>query len=335
MMSKALHGKPPISEVTRERVLGAARKAGYTPNRLAQKLVRPVLKLGVIYPSAWPSHYELLMEGVRQEVDRLTDHRITVTFTRVPGFSDGDAFLAALRKLRGNTFDGVVITLGDYDDGIRRRAWELLARLGVPFVLLGANVDEETPALSCVWHDCRRCGSMAAELLHMMTGSRATAVFIGFREHPDHRSKIEGYEETMAAVEAEPVHVAEALDDADEAYPAAAELFAEHPDTSGIYIGTENAAGICRYLEENELIGKVKVVATGNSEDVTRMIRRGVVNASLYQNQELQGRRAVGVLVRFLETGTGPQKEILVPPEVMLRANLDLWGRRRDVNGDY
>ena len=326
-VSKALHGKPPISEATRKRVLRAARKAGYTPNRLAQKLVRPVLNISVVYPSAWPSHFELLMQGVREKVNELSDHRIAVTLTRVPGFSDGDAFLATLRRLRKNSFDGMVVTIGDYNADVRSRAWKRLTDLDIPFVLLGTNVEEKTPALSSVWHDCRRCGSMAADLLHLMTGPRPTAVFIGFRRHPDHRQKIEGFEQATADTGIGPVHVAEALDDPEQAYPAAEKCFAQHPDTAGIYIGTENAAGICRYLQESGLAGKVKVVATGDSEDVRDMMRAGVVHASVNQNQVLQGRRAVGILVRFLEDGDKPSREVLIPPDVILRSNLDLLPR--------
>ena len=36
--SKALHGKPRVSEDTRERVMEAARQLNYSPNKLAQSL---------------------------------------------------------------------------------------------------------------------------------------------------------------------------------------------------------------------------------------------------------------------------------------------------------
>ena len=89
-------------------------------------------------------------------------------------------------------------------------------------------------------------------------------------------------------------------------------------------IGTENAAGICRCLQEKGLAGKVKVVATGDSEDVRNMMRAGAVQARVYQNQILQGRRAVGILAQFLENGDRPPPEVLIPPDVILRSNLDL-----------
>ena len=102
-------------------------------------------------------------------------------------------------------------------------------------------------------------------------------------------------------------------------------MFETHPDIGGVYIGTENASGICRYLTESGLGGKVKVVATGVSEDVLQGFRLGIVHCSINQNQPLQGRQAAGILYDYLELGRMPKSpEILITPELILRSTVDV-----------
>ncbi len=322
-INKALTGKPRIGETTRQRVLEAANRLGYQPNRLARTLVRPVLKLGVVYSAAWPSHTQPLMEGVRARLAELSDYRVEAEFVPVADFHDGLAFVKAVRELAASRPAGLILSLGVYPCEQRRWLWEFLAGARLPAVLLGGQVEEEAPTLSCVWHDCRLCGRLAGELLAGLAGpGRPVGVFIGERIHPDHARKLTGFAEAAGEFGLGPVEIGETLDEAERAYPVVRELFARRPEIAGIYIGTENAAGICRYLAESGLAGRVKVVGTGLSEPIRHGLEAGLVQVSLHQHQRLQGRRAVEVLFRFLETGARPTPEVLIAPSVVLRGNL-------------
>jgi len=323
---KALTGRPRISDETRRRVQKAAARLGYQPNRLARTLVRPVLSLGVVRPDAWPSHMELLVRGVRERLSELRDHRVTGDFRRVSGFRNGAAFIREIERLTAAGAAGCIVILGDYPTSLRRRIWTALDAARIPFVLLG-EVPERMGSLTRISHDCDRCGRMAADLLGGMVGSAPVAIFVGRREVPDHRDKIAGFTEECRRQGLPLSGVGEAFDDPARAFPAAARLFKEHPETGGLYIGTENADGILRYLREHKLAGRVRVVATGNSPAVLNGIERGLIRASLYQNQPEQGRRAVDALFRFLETGDRPPQRIQVEPTVLLRSNADLWPR--------
>lgn len=53
----------------------------------------------VVYPDAWDSHYGLLIEGVRQEIDELRDHYIIPDFHIVPGFKHGEWFVQMVQQL--------------------------------------------------------------------------------------------------------------------------------------------------------------------------------------------------------------------------------------------
>lgn len=322
-INKALTGKAGISEPTRRRVKATAQRLGYAPNRLARTLVRSLLTIGVVYPGAWPSHVRGLIAGARAKLAELSDYRVSAEYREAPGFRNGRAFSRAVQQMAKRPVSGLILTLGDYPEQQQRRIWAAAQR--IPFVLLGGDVPAATSRLTCVWHDCRRCGRLAAELLRLFAVDRPWAIFIGRRHHPDHRLKIEGFLEDARRAGRRVAGSYETEDDPAKAYPAAQRLFMEHPDTGGIYIGTENAAGICEYLAQHRLAGKVKVVATGHSEVVRQGMQKGLIQASLHQQQPRQGRLAVEALFQYLETGQRPLPEILVPPAVILRNNLDLW----------
>ena len=321
-INKALTGKPHIKEATRQRVVEAAARLGYRPNALARSMGRTVIKLAAIYPDIWPSHIEELFAGVKERLAELSDHRVEASFKIIPDAPDSKPFLRAIQKLAKEGVKGVIFSFGFQSVADRRDILESLSATGIPHVALGNAAEDESPLLSCVWHDCLLCGRLAGELLALAVPPRSkTAIFIGHRKHLDHALKIRGFQEELEGQGMRSPEVCETLDDPRMAFPAAERLFKTHPDISGIYIGTENAQGILEFLEKSGRKGKVKVVATGISDPVAQGMKTGIAQASIHQRQHVQGRLAVENLFNFLEEGVKPKRETLVVPQILLKGN--------------
>ncbi len=322
-INKALTGKPRISEETRRKIIEAAERRGYRPNRLARCLSRPVLSIGLVCPSAWPDHYRRLMDGARSRVAELSDYRLVEEFVEVPDMTDGLMLLQTVQALVAKGVNGLVLALGDFPIARRRMIWETLGASRLPFTLLGRIGEESSPELTVVEHDSRACGSLAAELLGLMLKPRASfAIFVGRKEIHDHRQKIEAVTLEAARRGLGLPLVVETFDDPISAGSEAEQLLKAHSGISGIYVATENIQSILARVQALGLAGQLKIVATGISEAVTQGLDAGTIHASLYQNERLQGRRAVDALFTYLETGRRPTPEILVPPAVVLRANV-------------
>ena len=321
-INKALTGKPRISEETRQKIIAAAERQGYRPNRLARSLSRPVLRIGLVCPSAWPDHYHLLMDGARNRVAELSDYRLAEEFVEVPDMTDGRVLLQTVQTLVAKGVAGLVLALGDFPIAHRRMIWETLSASRLPFTLLGRVSDENSQVLTMVEHDSRACGSLAAELLGLMLKPRASmAMFVGRKDIHDHQLKIEAMTaEATRRGFAAPL-VVETFDDPGVAGAAAGRLLTAHSEIGGIYVAPENIQSILASVQAQGLAGQLKIVATGISEAVGQGLEAGLIHASLYQNERLQGRRAVDALFTYLETGRRPTPEILVPPAVVLRAN--------------
>jgi ABC-type sugar transport system substrate-binding protein len=282
---------------------------------------RPVLKLATLYPSDWPSHTGALFDGVRERLDELRDYRVENISREIKSCADGTAYLRAIDEVVKADVKGVIFALGIFSASVRQAIFLALAEKGIPHVALGSAAEVRNRHLYCVWQDCRMCGQLAGELLSLALPRGAeTAIFIGEKNHPDHHLKIEGYSKELVARRLRLPVICETLDDPLKAKPAAERLFEQHPNLSGIYIGTENAQGILDFVRENNL-STVKVVATGKSKPVACGLRDGIIQATVYQRQRFQGILAVNILFKLLEESVYPEPEILVHPQLLLRSN--------------
>ena len=323
-INKALNDKPGVSADTRRRVKETALRLGYRPNRLAQALASPPLSIGVVYPDAWQSHYGLLVDGVRREIDALQDHRLSADYRVVHGFANGAAFVGAVQDLVDAGVNGMIISLGMYDLCFRQQAWKVLAESQIPYVLLGTECVHAAP-LTCVWTDGYRSGRVAGELLGWVVREQSVAVLIGSRENLEHQNKIAGLRDELSRCGLTLAGVYETQDEPGLAAPVAQQAFAEHPNLGGLYIATENVGGVGSFLADAGLAGKVHVVATGKSPEVLQLLHDGILQCSLFQNEDQQGEMAVSVLHEWLQSGRRPEREMRVPPVVLLRNTVDLW----------
>jgi LacI family transcriptional regulator len=322
-VNKALYNKPKIGEETRKRVLDAARSMGYRPNRLAQTLVRRALLIGVIYPdNFWPSYYEPLLAGVREGLAAFEDHNIAAHFEVVQDPLRVGSYEQTISTFLDEKPDGLIICPSSVAPDAA--LWEKLRERRIPFVFLGNSI-AGVPSLCAVRHDGQRCGRMAAEILAKINGGKPAAILVGSRAIVDHRDKLTGF--TAEALRSNmPVSgVYETHDDPALAHRVTRQLFADHPDVGGLYIGTDNGVGPCRFLIEEGHAGKVSVVATNAFAEMRDFLLQNVVQFTLYQNMIAQGKQAIRVLYRFLTEGVQPDPQVLVAPLIVTRNSLDLW----------
>lgn len=325
-INKALSGKPKVSAATRERVMAAAARHGYRPNRLAQALVRPVRRVVVLCPDDWPSHYGLILRGATAAFGRLGDYRITAERQACGRISDDAQFLSVLGRVLADRPDALLLVPGVYRPDTLDRARAALAAAAVTTILVGIETPG-LPYLTGVWHDSARCGRLAAELLAFMgDGAGASAaILVGTRDSADHRSKIAAFQQEAAALGLPVAAVVETHDDVAAGYPVTAALLRDHPDLRCLYISSENIAGACQYLVEQGHAGRIRVVGTGISAEALAYLDRGVLHACLYQNQYRQGVAAVELLHGCLDRQPPPAATVLISPSVVLKGNADLY----------
>jgi LacI family transcriptional regulator len=320
-VNKALTGKPKVSEATRERIVAEARRLGYRPNRAAQVLARRPVRMAYVRPKHFESFFAPFEAGLRAGVQRLTDHRISMTFRALPPHRWPGQLLAAVRQWVRSGLSGLVLSPMS---GVEYApVWDLLAEHRIPLVQLGLEVSG-APAALTVRQDTFLSGTLAAELLSHFPGP--AAMMIGNRRVVDHAEKLQAFEAEATRRGLAIAAVVEHQDDPRLAYTLTRRLFDEHPGVRGLYVATDNIGGVLCGMRRSAPAGQVKIVATGLFPEIRQAMDEGLVHFSLDQRMAEQGELAVQQLHERLSHSAGAPQRILVPPLVALRGNIERLG---------
>lgn len=322
-VNKALYGKPKISEATRQRILAIVQKRGYQPNRLAQALVRKPLVIGVIHPSSWRRYYAPFIQGIREGWGQLRDHKIGLRFFAVSGAPEPTQLRQAIEGILAEKLSGVLV-LRTFPSPAVREIWQRLEQKKLPFVFVGTE-DPESPRLTSVRLDGRRCGQMAAELLGLLLGrNEPVAIIVERQDLLTFQEKIEGFAAGAAQWGLPVLGLYEVGPKMEGGNKIAKQLFTQAHHPRGVYVATENSVAFCRYLQKHPVHPPVKVIGTGIFPRLRAFMEQGLVQLSFNQNTTLQGRLALQALYYYLAEGKMPPSEILIQPSLLLRSNLDL-----------
>lgn len=114
--SRALRPDSPVSEATRRRVQGAARRLGYEPNQLARSLrTRASFFAGVILPDIGVGFYARALKGAQDALER-AGYQVIVMNTERQATREA----AALRTLLAHRVHGILLaTSGGFSDSRR------------------------------------------------------------------------------------------------------------------------------------------------------------------------------------------------------------------------
>lgn len=314
-VSKALHNKPKVSSAMRQQVLALAKSLNYRPNIIARSMGRDSLKVAVISPEVWSSYYENIICGVFERAQELQDYRIEVTALHYKDFSDCIGCIAALEQADAENNDAVILMTGTFLPDDRKTLSDRLKIQNSAVLLLGGGMVPDVPVLCHIRQNSFLCGQIAGNLATLLwQGGGSAGVIIGRKDIEDHKMKSAGFVHILETAGIPFAGIGESFDEDGGAYQAAAELFAQNPELYLLYIGTENIAGVLAFLEKNQLVGKVKIIATGESAPVRTALESGVVCFTLDENLNQQGRIAMDKLFqKFLQLQT-IDKQIKINP---------------------
>ena len=187
-VSRVLRNRGDVSESTRERVLEAARRLGYVPNKIAGALASQRVNLvAVIIPSMSNMVFPEVMTGIS---DTLEDTGLQPV-VGITNYSP-DREESVLYEMLSWRPSGVIIAGLEHTEAARA----MMAQAGIPIVEI-MDIDG-TPVDSAVGISHRRAGRKMAEAI-IAAGYRNIA-FLGTMMPYDHRARkrLEGFEEALA-----------------------------------------------------------------------------------------------------------------------------------------
>ena len=184
-VSRVLNGQPRVSSITRERVLGAVARLGYSPNRAAQALASAgARRLCLIYTNPSASYLSELLLGALRKT-HLEHAQLLVEPC------EGGLDAATLRRLVTEGVEGLLLPPPLCETpGLAA----LLARHGLPAVAIAAS---QPPAgLGCVQIDDRRAAREMTRYL-LSLGHRRIGFVTGSANQTARAERLAGYREAL------------------------------------------------------------------------------------------------------------------------------------------
>ena len=187
-VSRVLRNRGDVSEATREKVLEAARRLGYVPNKIAGALASQRVNLvGVIIPSLSNMVFPEVLTGLSETLEDTGLQPVVGVTNYSPEREE-----SVLYEMLSWRPSGVILAGLEHTDA----ANAMLARAGIPVVEI---MDIDGPVIDCaVGISHRRAGRQMAETI-LEAGYRSIA-FLGTMMPYDHRARkrLEGFEEALA-----------------------------------------------------------------------------------------------------------------------------------------
>ena len=240
--SKVLNGKGSVSDVTRARILRAARELGYVPNLLARSLVMHSTRaVGLVASDLGDSNLSRFIVGAEQEARR-RGYSVIVTGVDGGGTGGGEALPALIER----RVDGILLAAPDLE--VDRSSRKSLQG-ALPVVSLHHVPVRVSAVVGC---DDEAIGHLATAHL-LERGHRRIATITGPPGRHATAGRLAGYRKALedAGIEFDAGLVAPGRDEIDGALKATTELLGRRPDVTAVFAQNDvMAIGVLAALRE-------------------------------------------------------------------------------------
>ncbi|MGL6209023.1 MAG: LacI family DNA-binding transcriptional regulator [Paracoccaceae bacterium] len=297
-VSRVLRQRGDVAEPTRARVLEAARRLGYVPNKIAGALASSRVNLvGVIIPSLSNMVFPEVMTGISERLDGTGLQPVVGVTNYMP-----DREESVLYEMLSWRPSGLILAGLEHSEASQA----MLRQAGIPIVEI-MDIDG-VPVDSAVGISHRRAGRQMAEAI-IAAGYRRIA-FMGTQMPNDHRARkrLEGFEEALALaglgiVDREYYSGSSALLKGREMTQA---VLARSPDVDFLYYSNDmiGAGGLLHCLAEGlDVPGKIGLAGFNGVELLEGLPRR---LATMDACRLDIGRRAAEIIA-----GASPGSEVI------------------------
>lgn len=306
-VSRVLRNRGEVSDATRQKVLDAAKRLGYVPNKIAGALASQRVNLvAVIIPSMSNLVFPEVMTGISQVLDETGLQPVVGVTDYTPEKEE-----KVLYEMLSWRPSGVIIAGLEHSETSRA----MLRAAGIPVVEI-MDVDG-TPVDSVVGISHRRAGQQMAQAI-IEAGYKHIA-FLGTKMLRDHRARkrFEGFTETLAKAGIE-------VDDSDFYSGGSAlakgremtrDVLNRSPDLDFIYYSNDliGAGGLLYLLDQGVDIPNTMGLAGFNGVSLLRGLPREL--ATMDSCRLEIGRKAAEIIVeRAASDGAHePRREVLEP----------------------
>ena len=324
-VSRAFNPNSKLSAEKRKIILEAAEQYGYVQNKMASRLSQQPIRIGVLMRGRIEAYYLKMLDGIKAAYADFQNYKVTCDIRTLSrdDFSADNA-CAVLEEFRSAGYDGVILH-GIYHEGIVAKVNEL-AEAGIKVVTL----HNDLPASSRLFTSTTNTeytGRMVAQLfdIFLPPDRRNIIAFSGSMQSLIHQGLIFSFSRCAMTLGLQLLQHYDTLDTPQIAERLVQEAFETHERIDAIYISSSNSIPICRYVDEHGLSDQVTIIASDIFDELNEYLRRGVVNATIFQDPFAQGYAAFEKLYYNLAENRPVPTFVTARPQIVLKSNLPLY----------
>ena len=325
-VNKALTGKPGVSEKRRQEVLEVAQRLGYQVNYAAQALSRRPIHIGALFHAVFQNFWQEARLGLEGALKELQQWNVTYEICDVSNRMESEQTLEYL--LDGHA-DAIILCTPTLLTG--HDIFEKINNSGIPVFLLGGSYPP-IQAQCTIGVDSIITGNLAADIMKLALHHRdKLAVFTASKDNSIHTDKVNAFASAVHDHGFTLVGIYETQDEEEIVAACVRKLYRDHPDVHGIYITSASGKAVFDYVRNLPVEQRPIIVATDIYDELREAVIDGIVQASIYQNQEQMGRLAAKTVYDYLHNANSYQTEaeiqpcsrLNVIPKVYLKSNID------------
>ena len=319
MVSRAFNPDCKVSEEKRQKVLEAAKKYGFSPNRMASRLSMKKVKIGILINSRFKINTDKMLSGIEKAYKDLKDYKVDYRITVLNSLETKECDVKAVLE-EYSCFDGVIVT------GLSSvRYTEILHSFCEKNknLVQVQSINNSIPHLFASKHDEKKASDMACEFLRkcLRKCGKNVVLFIGDNENSLHMSAASAFEESCKINGLNLLETAETGDTPETLLKAVKSVFEKHKGKiDGAYITSGISGELCRYIEENG--EDIVLVSFDTHSEIRKYLEKGIISATISQNVEKQMESAFEKLVKFIITGKKCDDVIYTDVHIALKSNI-------------
>src|SRR6056297_2649846 len=308
-VSRVLRNKGDVSDGTRERVLEAAKRLGYVPNKIAGALASQRVNLvAVIIPSMSNMVFPEVMTGISQVLEETSLQPVVGLTGYRPEKEE-----KVLYEMLSWRPSGVIIAGLEHSDASRA----MLRASGIPVVHI--MNEKSTPVDSVVGISHHRAGQQMAQAI--IKAGHEHIAFLGTKMLLDHRARkrFEGFTETLAkaGIEVEDQEFYSGGSGLAKGREMTRDVLDRSPDLDFIYYSNDliGAGGLLYLMEQGIDIPGRMGLAGFNGVNLLKGLPREL--ASMDSCRQEIGRKAAEIIAARAESENAiPAERVVLEPKI-------------------
>ena len=324
LVSRAFNPNACINPEKRKLILETAKKYNFTPNKMASRLSMKDVTIGILLYYQYEPYCSEMVRGINFAHENLKDYKIKLDL-RVLNKQNHtlDECEGILSEF--TCYDGIIVGGLNYlkNSSILEKVYEKNNRL----VLLNSDSQIDKKLFSSCF-DIEGSIMLASEFFSnclFFSKRKNVVLFTGKMESETHIKAKKVFEEMAKQYNFNVIGVYDMRDSDEVLSQICNNTLKYHLDKiDGIFITSGNSIALCRFIDECGKADSIALVTFDTFPALRSYIKKGVINATVYQNIFGQSKNAFENLFYFILENRKIPKIINTYGELVMKNNISL-----------